>query len=77
VTVLYFEEAEVGKKRTAGPYFLSKDEIIEFAMRDANRSQILTGVLSATKSTCANQKREIVLQCVNTVLVARRPAAKS
>jgi len=24
-----------------------------------------------------NQKREIVLQCVNTVLVARRPAAKS
>jgi acyl dehydratase len=28
---LYFEEAEVGAKRTAGPYLVSKDEIIQFA----------------------------------------------
>jgi acyl dehydratase len=152
VTVLYFEEAEVGKKRTTGPYFLSKDEIIEFAMKydpqpfhineeaaarsvfagltasGAHTFAILISLLSKTQPYSLrvlaglgwdelrlpipvrpgdelglevavlerresksnsdrgvvrnqiylrNQKREIVLQCVNTVLVARRPAAKS
>jgi acyl dehydratase len=33
MTRWYFEEAEVGKKRTAGPYIVSKNEIIEFAKK--------------------------------------------
>jgi acyl dehydratase len=33
MTVLYFEEAEVGKLRTAGPYLVSRNEIIEFAQK--------------------------------------------
>ena len=33
MTRWYFEEAEVGKKRTAGPYVVSKNEIIEFAKK--------------------------------------------
>jgi acyl dehydratase len=33
MTRLYFEEAEVGNKRTAGPYLVSKNEIIEFAKK--------------------------------------------
>ena len=30
---LYFEEVEIGARSTAGPYALSKDEIIRFAMQ--------------------------------------------
>jgi acyl dehydratase len=30
---LFFEETEVGDRRTGGPYFVSKDEIVEFAMK--------------------------------------------
>ncbi len=33
MTSLYFEEAEVGKLRTAGPYLVSRNEIIEFAQK--------------------------------------------
>jgi len=33
MTALYFEEAEVGKLRVAGPYLVSGDEIIEFARK--------------------------------------------
>ena len=33
MAVLYFDEAEVGKLRTAGPYLVSKNEIIEFASK--------------------------------------------
>src|SRR5215831_5873888 len=33
MTSLYFEEAEVGKLRRAGPYLVSRDEIIEFARK--------------------------------------------
>ena len=29
MTVLYFDEAEVGKLRTGGPYLVSSSEIIE------------------------------------------------
>ena len=29
----YFEEFEVGDSREAGPYFISKDEVIQFAKR--------------------------------------------
>ena len=29
----YFEEFEVGDSRKAGPYFVSKDEVIQFAKR--------------------------------------------
>ncbi|MBR0693418.1 MaoC/PaaZ C-terminal domain-containing protein [Bradyrhizobium lablabi] len=31
MTSLYFEEAEIGDRRKAGPYLVSKDEIIRFA----------------------------------------------
>jgi acyl dehydratase len=152
MTILYFEEAEVGKLRTAGPYLVSRNEIIEFARKydpqpfhideeaaarsvfagltasGAHTFAILISLLSKTEPYSLrvlaglgwdelrflipvrpgdelylelailekresksnsdrgivrgqihlrNQKREIVLQCVNTVLVARRPAAKS
>ncbi|WP_244626824.1 MaoC/PaaZ C-terminal domain-containing protein [Bradyrhizobium ivorense] len=33
MTSLFFEEIEVGNRRTAGPYFVSKDEIVEFATK--------------------------------------------
>lgn len=33
IAILYFEEAEVGKLRTAGPYRVTKNEIIEFAQK--------------------------------------------
>ena len=33
MTSLFFEETEVGNTRTGGPYFVSKDEIIEFAKK--------------------------------------------
>ena len=33
MTSLYFEEVEVGKLRVAGPYLVSRDEIIEFAKK--------------------------------------------
>jgi acyl dehydratase len=33
MAILYFEEAEVGKLRTAGPYLVSQEEIIEFARK--------------------------------------------
>jgi acyl dehydratase len=140
MTSLYFEEAEVGKLRVAGPYLVSRDEIIEFAKKfdpqpfhtneeAAARSvfavisllsrtqpfslRVLAGlgwdelrlpipvrpgdelglevtVLEKRESKSNsdrgiirnqmhlhNQKREMVLQCINTVLVARRPTAKS
>ncbi|MBR0826272.1 acyl dehydratase [Bradyrhizobium manausense] len=149
MTSLYFEEAEIGQLRTAGPYLVSKDEIIEFAQRydpqpfdideeaaarsvfagltasGAHTFAILISLLSKTqpyslrvlaglgwdelklptpvrpgdelslevailekresKSSAdrgvvrnqmhlRNQKREVALQCINNVLVARRPA---
>jgi acyl dehydratase len=152
MTILYFEEAEVGKLRTAGPYLVSRNEIIEFAQKydpqpfhineEAAARSVFAGLTASAAHTFAilisllskaqpyslrvlaglgwdelrlpipvrpgdelelevailekresksnsdrgvvrnqihlrNQKREIVLQCVNTVLVARRPAAKS
>jgi acyl dehydratase len=152
MTSLYFEEAEVGKLRTAGPYLVSRNEIIEFAQKydpqpfhineEAAARSVFAGLTASGAHTFAilisllskaqpyslrvlaglgwdqlrfpipvrpgdelylelailekresksnsdrgivrgqihlrNQKREIVLQCVNTVLVARRPAAKS
>jgi acyl dehydratase len=151
MTSLYFEEAEVGKLRTAGPYLVSRNEIIEFAQKydpqpfhineEAAARSVFAGLTASAAHTFAillsllnkaqpyslrtlaglgwdelrlpipvrpgdelylelailekresksksdrgivrgqiylrNQKREIVLQCVNTVLVARRPAAK-
>jgi acyl dehydratase len=33
MNILYFEEADIGKSRTAGPYLVSKDEVIEFAQK--------------------------------------------
>ncbi len=150
MTSVYFEEIEVGNRRTAGPYFVSKDEIIEFAKKydpqpfhinedaaarsvfagltasSAHTFSILISLLSKTQSVrvlaglgwdelrlptpvrpgdaldveltvlekrdsksksdrgivrnqihLRNQKREMVLQCITTVLVARRPDAKS
>jgi len=151
VASLFFEETEVGDRRTAGPYFVSKDEIVEFATKfnpqpfhideqaaarsvfggltasSAHTFSILISLLgkaqpslhflaglgwdelrlptpvrpgdelyleatvlekreSASNSDrgivrtqihLRNQKREIVLQCMSTVLVARRPDAKS
>lgn len=149
MTSLYFEEAEVGELRTAGPYLVSKDEIIEFAQRydpqpfhineeaaarsvfagltasGAHTFAILISLLSKTQPYSLrvlaglgfdelrlptpvrpgdelglevtildkresrsspdrgiirnqiylrNQKREIALQCIGNVLVARRPA---
>jgi acyl dehydratase len=149
MAILYFEEAEVGKLRTAGPYLVSRDEIIEFARRydpqpfhideEAAARSVFAGLTASGAHTFAivisllpraqpyslrvlaglgwdelrlpipvrpadelyldvailekresksnsdrgivrnqihlrNQKREIVLQCTNTVLVARRPA---
>ncbi|MBR0712960.1 MaoC family dehydratase [Bradyrhizobium liaoningense] len=149
MTRLYFEDAEVGHLRTAGPYLVSKDEIIQFAQKydpqpfhideeaaarsvfagltasGAHTFAILISLLSKTqpyslrvlaglgwdelrlptpvrpgdelslevtvlekresKSSpdrgvmrnqiyLRNQKREIALQCVGSVLVARRPA---
>ena len=31
MTNLYFEELEIGTRSAAGPYLISKDEIIQFA----------------------------------------------
>ena len=146
---LYFEEAEIGTLRAAGPYLVTKDEIIEFARKydpqpfhtdeeaaarsifagltasGAHTFAITISLLSKTKPTLRvlaglgwdelrlptpvrpgdaldlevvvlerreskshsdrgivrnqmhlrNQKRETVMQCVNTALVARRPVA--
>ena len=151
MTSLFFEETEVGNRRTAGPYFVSKDEIVEFATKynpqpfhideqaaarsvfagltasSAHTFSILILLLTKTEPSLRilaalgwdelrlpipvrpgdelylevtvlekresksnsdrgivrnqvhlrNQKREVVLQCLNTVLVARRPDAKS
>jgi acyl dehydratase len=149
---LYFEEAEVGKLRVAGPYPVSRDEIIEFAKKydpqpfhiseEAAARSVFEGLTASAAHTFAivisllsrtqpfslrvlaglgwdelrlpipvrpgdelglevtvlekresksnsdrgiirnqmhlhNQKREMVLQCINTVLVARRPTAES
>ena len=148
---LFFEEIEVGDRRTAGPYFVSKDEIVEFATKfnpqpfhideqaaarsvfggltasSAHTFSILVLLLTKTEPSLRvlaglgwdelrlptpvrprdelfleatilekresasnsdrgivrtqvhfrNQKRELVLQCMSTVLVARRPDAKS
>ncbi|MFG3596055.1 MaoC/PaaZ C-terminal domain-containing protein [Bradyrhizobium sp. RDI18] len=151
MAVLYFEEAEVGKLRTAGPYHVSKKEIIEFAQKfdpqpfhvneEAAARSVFAGLTASGAHTFAivisllgrsqpyslrilaglgwdelrlptpvrpgdeldlevailekreskshtdrgivrnqihlrNQKRETVLQCINSVLVARRPVAK-
>lgn len=148
MNMLYFEEAEVGQSRMAGPYLVSKDEIIEFAQKydpqpfhtneeaalrsvfagltgsSAHTFAILISMLSRTQPFSLrimaglgwdelrlpvpvrpgdelnlevvvlekresksnsdrgivrnqihlrNQRREVVLQCINTVLVARRP----
>jgi acyl dehydratase len=152
MTSLYFEEAEVGKLRVAGPYLVLRDEIIEFAKKydpqpfhtneEAAARSVFAGLTASAAHTFAivisllsrtqpfslrvlaglgwdelrlpipvrpgdelglevtvlekresksnsdrgiirnqmhlhNQKREMVLQCINTVLVARRPTAKS
>jgi hypothetical protein len=40
MTNLYFEELQVGNRSRAGPYLLSKDEIIRFAKQyDPNSSK--------------------------------------
>jgi acyl dehydratase len=144
---LFFEETEVGDRRTAGPYFVSKDEIVEFATKynpqpfhideqaaarsvfrgltasSAHTFSILVLLLTKTEPSLRilaglgwdelrlptpvrpgdelhleatvlekresasnsdrgivrtqvhlrNQKREMALQCMSTVLVARRP----
>ena len=151
MTSLYFEEAEVGNKRTAGLHLVLKDEIIEFAKKydpqpfhineeaaarsafagltasSAHTFSILISLLVKTEPSLKvvaglgwdelrlptavrsgdeldlesivlekresksnsdrgivrhqvyvrNQKREIVLQAIGTVLVARRPVEKS
>jgi len=152
MTILYFEEVEVGKLRAAGPYLVSRNEIIEFAKKydpqpfhineEAAARSVFAGLTASAAHTFAilisllsrtqpfslrvlaglgwdelrlpipvrpgdeldlevavlekreskskidrgiirnqmylrNQNREIVLQCVNTCLVARRPAAQS
>ena len=33
MTSLYFDEAEIGQLRTAGPYLVSSEEIVEFARK--------------------------------------------
>ncbi|WP_038931442.1 MaoC/PaaZ C-terminal domain-containing protein [Bradyrhizobium japonicum] len=152
MAILYFDEAEVGRLRTAGPYQVSKDEIIEFAKKfdpqpfhvdeEAAARSVFAGLTASSAHTFAilisllsktqpfslrvlaglgfdelrlptpvrpgdelgldvtilekretkshsdrgvvrnqihlrNQKREIVLQCIGTVLVACRPVASS
>jgi len=151
MTSLFFEETEVGNTRTGGPYFVSKDEIVEFATKynpqpfhideEAAARSVFAGLTASSAHTFSilillltktepslrilaalgwdelrlpipvrpgdelylevtvlekresksnsdrgvvrnqihlrNQKREVVLQCINTVLVARRPDAKS
>lgn len=152
MVILYFDEAEVGKLRTAGPYQVSRDEIIEFARKfdpqpfhvdeEAAARSVFAGLTASSAHTFAilisllsktqpfslrvlaglgfdelrlpapvrpgdelglevtilekretkshfdrgvvrnqihlrNQKREIVLQCIGTVLVARRAVASS
>jgi acyl dehydratase len=151
LTRWYFEDAEVGKKLTSGPYFVAKDEIVEFAKKydpqpfhideEAAARSVFAGLTASgahtfeilisllvrsepslrvmaalgwdelglpiavrpgdgldlevtvlekresksnpdrgivrTRIQLRNQKREIVLQCLNTVLVARRPEAKA
>ena len=151
MTRWYFEEAEVGKKRTAGPYVVSKNEIIEFAKKydpqpfhideEAAARSVFAGLTASSAHTFSilisllgkaqpslhflaglgwdelklptavrpgdeldlevtvlekresksnsdrgilrnqmhlrNQAREMVLQGINTVLVSRRPDAKS
>lgn len=152
MTRVYFEEAEAGELRTAGPYLVSKNEIIEFAQKfdpqpfhvneEAAARSVFAGLTASAAHTFAillsllnraqpyslrilaglgwdelrlptpvrpgdelhlevailekresksnsdrgivrnqkhlrNQKSELVLQCTNTVLVARRPNAKS
>jgi|SRR6516225_3760235 len=152
MTSLYFEEAEVGKLRRAGPYLVSRDEIIEFAKKydpqpfhideEASSRSVFGGLTASSAHTFAivisllpkvqpyslrflaglgwdelrlpipvrpgdeldlevailekreskshsdrgivrgqiylrNQKREIVFQGINNVLVARRPVTKS
>ena len=122
---LYFEEAEIGTLRAAGPYLVTKDEIIGLTASGAHTFAITISLLSKTKPTLRvlaglgwdelrlptpvrpgdaldlevvvlerreskshsdrgivrnqmhlrNQKRETVMQCVNTALVARRPVA--
>ena len=147
---LYFDEAEIGQLRTAGPYLVSSEEIVEFARKydpqpfhtdeeaaarsvfagltasGAHTFAILVSLLSKTQPYSLrivaglgwdelrlpipvrpgdelnlevailekresksnsdrgivrnqmhlrNQKREMVLQCINNVLVARRRVA--
>jgi acyl dehydratase len=151
MNILYFEEAEIGKSRTAGPYLVSKDEIVEFAKKydpqpfhtdqEAAARSVFKGLTASAAHTFAilislasktqpfsfrvlaglgwdelrlpipvrpgdeldlevtvlekresrsnsdrgivrnqfhlrNQKRETVLQCINTLLVPRRPTAE-
>ena len=147
----YFEDIEVGDSRKAGPYFISKDEIIQFARQydprpyhideEAAARSVFSGLSASAAHTFAiyifltdklqppihalaglgydelrlpnpvrpgddlelesitlekreskskpdrgilrnqvhlrNQKRETVLQCIGSVLVPRRPAAKA
>jgi acyl dehydratase len=147
MTGLYFDDTEIGQLRTAGPYLVSSDEIIEFARKydpqpfhtdeEAAARSVFAGLTASGAHTFAitisllsrtkphslrvvaglgwdelrlpvpvrpgdglslevaimekresksnpdrgivrnqmhlrNQKREAVLQCINTVLVARR-----
>ena len=148
---VYFEEAEIGHSRTAGPYPVSKDEIMEFAKKydaqsfhideEAAARSVFKGLTASAAHTFAilislasktqpfsfrvlaglgwgelrlpvpvrpgdelilevtvlekrklksnsdrgivrnqfhlrNQKRETVLQCINTLLFPRRPTMK-
>jgi acyl dehydratase len=150
MTGLYFDDTEIGQLRTAGPYLVSSDEIIEFARKydpqpfhtdeEAAARSVFAGLTASGAHTFAitisllsrtkphslrvvaglgwdelrlpvpvrpgdelslevaimekresksnpdrgivrnqmhlrNQKREAVLQCINTVLVARRRVA--
>ena len=151
MNILYFEEAEIGISRKAGPYLVSKDEIIEFAKKydpqpfhtdeEAAARSVFKGLTASAAHTFAilislasktqpfsfrvlaglgwdelrlpipvrpgdelnlevtvlekresrsnsdrgvlrqqfhlrNQKRETVLQCINTLLVPRRPTVE-
>jgi acyl dehydratase len=151
MTHLYFEDAEVGTTCKAGPYLVSKEEIIQFAKQydpiprhideEAAARSIFGGLTASSAHTFAifialttklqprlhvlagfgydelrlpnpvrpgdeldletntlekrvsetkpdrgilrnqirlrNQRREIVLQCISNILVARRPDAKA
>ena len=70
MTSLYFEEAEVGKLRTAGPCLVGLEVTVEEKREPKSHAE--RGIIR-NRMYLRNQKRETVLQCINNVLVARRP----